>query len=208
MSGVNFNDTTVQASTTGGEGGTGIAEIFASANLGAFIAGNYYDAGLTCITGSTSATAQDRIELIPFYCHTTFSIDEIGLQCTTAVGGANAKVVIYSSDASGWPHEVLYESADLDSSSTGYIRVALTFTFTASTKYWVGHRASANGLAFRGIGNSDIRRLGRENATSTGIYYALRRTLTFATAATDPWVFTSTDLVTGSSTPAVIFKAS
>lgn len=206
MSGVNFNDTSTQASTSGGSSGQ--AEVFASANLGAFISGNYYDAGLTCVTGGTAGAAADRIELIPFYCHTTFAINEIGLQCTTAAASANAKVVIYSSDSNGWANALLYESANLDCSTTGFKSVVPTFTFTASTKYWIGYRSSSASLAFRSIANSDIRRLGRENATSTGIYFALRRTLTFATAATDPWSFTSTDLVTGNSTPAVIFKAS
>lgn len=67
-------------------------------------------------------------------------------------------------------------------------------TFTAGTIYWVGVRHSST-ATLRAIPIASCLPLGLLSNTATNPVTVLRRTLTYATAATTPWVFTNTDRV-------------
>ena len=184
----------------------GVISNFASPNAGGIVSGQYYDNAFQGTASSTLAGAANRMDLAPYYTSVTFAIDRIGVAVSTGVASAQAKVVIYSSDANGWPDALLYETAALDCSSTGIKEATLSFTFYSGTQYWVGVRHSST-ATLRTINVSSAKNLGLTSATASNYATILRRTLTFATAATDPWVFTNSDRVANVTPPSIRFRA-
>jgi len=164
-------------------------------NAGAFVVGNYYDNAFR-VTGSSSLLgAVNRMELYPFMVSTPLRIDQIGVECTTAVASATGKCLIYSAGADGWPDALVYETATpLDFSGTGYKSEAVNILFDRDRVYWVGIRHSST-ATLRAIATSGALSLGPAASTGATYYTVLRRTLAFATAAPDPWAFVSSDLV-------------
>jgi hypothetical protein len=91
----------------------------------------------------------------------------------------NARILIYS-DLNGIPTTKLYESANLDCSTTGQKTATTSFTFTAGTTYWLCTHFSgiANMTSFTPTGVITILISGTANIASY-IY-----TYTFGSAPT------------------------
>lgn len=179
---------------------------FASPNAGGVVVGQYYDNCFQGASTQTSAGAANRIELAPYFTSVNLPIDRIGVACTTAVAGALCKVVIYSADANGWPDALLYETGNLDCSTTGMKEEALSFTFLSGTMYWVGVRHSST-ATLRHIPSGVAVNLGLWSSTANTYNTVLRRTVTFANPAPDPWVFTNADRAANIHPPSIRFRA-
>lgn len=179
---------------------------FASPNAGGVVVGQYYDNSFQATASSTLAGAANRIDLAPYYTSVPLNIDRIGVAVSTGVASALAKVVIYSSDANGWPDTLLYESGNLDCATTGMKEATLTFSFASGVQYWVGVRHSST-ATLRTINVSSAVNLGLTSSTAANYATILRRTRTFATAATNPWVFTNSDRVANVTPPSIRFRA-
>lgn len=171
----------------------GVISNFASPNAGGIVTGNYYDQAFHSANASTTACVANRMELFPYYTSVPITIDQIGVACSTAVASSNAKVVIYDVDANGWPDNLLLESTNLDCSTTGYKSYSTSFTFNSGTMYWVGYRSSST-QTLRSIPATSSPNLGVNGSNGTNYFSALRRTVTFANAAPDPWTFSSSEL--------------
>lgn len=184
----------------------GTVSNFVSPNAGGIVAGQYYDNSFHGTASSTLIGAANRIELAPYYTSSSLAIDRIGTVVSTAVAASLIKVVIYSADANGWPDLLLYETGELSAATTGLKEETLAFTFLSGVQYWVGVRHSAT-ATLRCINVSSAVTLGLTSATSTSYATVLRRTLTFATAATSPWVFTNSDRVANVKPPSIRFRA-
>lgn len=83
-----------------------------------------------------------RLTLVPFIPAYTFTISEILMNCNILGVGALCRLLIYS-DNNGFPDAKLFESADLNLSTTGFKVATLTFTFNAGTTYWLGFHGGA-----------------------------------------------------------------
>ena len=93
-------------------------------------------------TTSGSAFTTNRLVLIPFFPANTFTISEILFNCQSPTAGSLARLLIYS-DNNGLPNAKLYESANLDCSSSGFKIALTTFTFNAGTTYWLAFHGGA-----------------------------------------------------------------
>ena len=179
---------------------------FASPNVGGVVTGFFYDNNPHGGVG-TLAGAANRVDMAPFYTSIPLSIDQLGVSCSTAVASSQVKVVIYSSDANGWPDTRLYETAALSTAATGYVFETLSFTFSSGVQYWLGVRHSSTAtlrtIAINSAWNLGLGSNGHSGTQST----VIRRTLTFATACTTPWAFTGTDLVSNVTPPSIRFRA-
>jgi hypothetical protein len=91
------------------------------------------------LTSSTSGNnfTLARLSLYPFFPANTFTISEILMSCNILAAGSLCRLLIYS-DNNGFPDAKLYESADLNLSTTGFKIATTTFTFNAGTTYWLG----------------------------------------------------------------------
>ena len=179
---------------------------FASPNAGGVIPGQFYDNSFQGTASALLSGAANRIDLAPYYTSQTFDIDQIGVSVSSAVAASTVKIVIYSADANGWPDIVLYESSPIDTSIINYRFEALTFTFNSGVQYWVGVRSSST-ASMRTINPSSAVNLGLTSSSATSYATILRRTLTYATAATSPWVFVNSDRVANISPPSIRFRA-
>lgn len=179
---------------------------FASPNAGGVVTGQYYDNSFQGAANATLAGAANRIDLAPYYTSVDLTIDQIGVAVSTAVASAQGKVVVYSADANGWADELLLETGVLDFGTTGYKSENVNLTFNRGTIYWLGVRHSST-ATLRSINVSSAVNLGLTSAIASNYATILRRTLTFATAATDPWVFTNTDRTANVAPPSIRFRA-
>lgn len=165
------------------------------------VTGRFYDGGAFAAT-TTIAGAANRCELYPVLFSGALSIDQIGVAVSTAVASAQAKVVVYSATAAGVPNALLFESAALDCATTGFKQVAASLSFAANTVYWLGVHHSSTATV-RGIPVAGLPSLGMAAGADTALGSILRRTVTFANAAPNPWNFVASEVVANGVAPAV-----
>lgn len=168
-------------------------------SVGGYVPGRYYDQSTTGASSGTQAYGAGRIEVSPFMVSRSLTIDQIGVQVTTASAG-QARAVIYGTGPDGWPDARLFQSAGLiDTGVTGYRAVSEAYTFEPNRLYWVGvHTSAAPVLAT--LSSGATKPFGLASATATGgSAYAtsLRQTVTFANGAPESWSFSSGHLQTG-----------
>ncbi len=146
----------------------------------------------------TLAGAADRMEIFPFSPRADITLDRLGINCTTAVPSALAKIVVYSSDANGRPDALIHESATIDCSTTGSKLVTVALTFYRGTVYWLGvrHSTTATLSAWASTATPD---LGGGGIVTTA-RKTLRRSLSFATAAPATWGYASGETNAGPAT--------
>ena len=96
------------------------------------------NAQITTSALSTTAQVANRMVFYPFIPANTFTCSNLFINVFSAVAGANAKILIYS-NVNGNPSSLLYESANLDCSTTGVKTATTSFTFNAGTIYWFAY---------------------------------------------------------------------
>ena len=94
-------------------------------------------------SGSLSSQAQtaNRLIVSPFIPAQTITCSSLFINVTTLLAGSNAQILIYS-NLNGKPDTKIYQSANLDCSTTGLKTAATTQTFEAGTTYWIGVHTS------------------------------------------------------------------
>jgi hypothetical protein len=178
---------------------------FASPNVGSYIAGSYYDAAFTGGNSSLLTGSADQIDLGPFYTSQAFTTDQIGVSVTTSEVGALGRVVVYSSDANGWPGVLIYYgSEDLLLSGTGYKFHSAPLSLEAGRQYWMGfHHSSV--AKIRGISTSSAKNLGIVNANSSAQFTILRKSIPYGSAPS-AWTFDANDRLGNTPPPSVRFR--
>jgi len=141
----------------------------------------------------------------PFIPKYDFSCDRIGINVTTAVASALAKVAIYDSDTDGRPNQRLTETGDLDCSTTGAKEATVSFDFKEGKQYWIVVRFNSTQAlsSYQPYTTPDL------DATSivTSQAKTLTRALTYATAAPASWSYVATEASTAGA-PCVWFRLS
>lgn len=158
-------------------------------------AGGFVPTTLCGAAPGTVAGAADRFDLFPWSPRADLSIDQLAINCTTAVASATAKIVVYSSDANGRPGTLLTETAALDLGTTGVKTAAWAATLRESETYWFGvrHSATATISAWAAQATPDL----PVAAVTTSAAKILRRTLAYATAAPSSYGFAIADVTAG-----------
>lgn len=176
--------------------------------FGAPVSGTFWENGMQNATAhGTLAGAANRIELSPVIFPVNFTVDQINARCTTGVAATNVKLVVYASGNDGYPAGLIKETASLSTATTNTTQSeAWSYTFLAGRIYWVGIRHSG-APTMRAIPVAGTPSLGIVDATATNHYTTLRRTLTYATAATDPWSFVAGDRTANVAPTAIRFRA-
>lgn len=164
---------------------------------GRYIATGPHGGTLTTVGGGAN-----RMEIAPWICPINITTDRLGLLVSTGVASANAKVIIYAADANGRPTTLLYESGDIDCSSITFASVAKAVTLTAGTLYYIGvrHSSTATLNAFQPY---MVPSLDWGTTPTASALKVFRRTLTYATAAPNPWGFDANEATAAS--PNAIF---
>jgi hypothetical protein len=92
-------------------------------------------------TLSSQAQTANRLIVSPFIPAQTITCSSLYINVVTLVAGSNAQILIYS-NLNGKPDTKLYQSANLDCSTTGIKTATTTQTFEAGTTYWIGVHTS------------------------------------------------------------------
>jgi hypothetical protein len=122
-------------------GGGGIHSLL-EPSTGFVVSGQLTAAGL----GSASMTA-NRMLLNPFIPAKTFTSSNLFIRVQGAIASSFAKILIYS-DLNGRPNTLLFESANLDCSTTGNKIATTSFTFSAGTTYWLAYWGNSTQQVF------------------------------------------------------------
>lgn len=190
LNGTPLTDSTFRGTNTGDQSG---------ANFHIRQPGLFIDTSLTS-SSTTIAGSADRVQMHMWVPDQDTTVDQVGVEVTTGLAGANTKVLAYEADSSGAPSALLFETANLDSAAAGYKFEARNYTFLRGKPYWMGVRTSGT-QTLRGTAGAGVRTIGR--AAATGLSAStLIRTLPFATAAGAWGTFSASQLAT--STPAVV----
>lgn len=141
-------------------------------------------AGGTTLT--TLAGAAGRIDIYPFLPRAHLSIDRLLINCTTAIAGALARIVIYSADAQGRPDALLLETEDIDLSTTGAKFAPVSLHLDQGRTIWLGLRHSSTAtLSAWALGATPD--LNGGTAPATTARKLLRRTVAWANPAPAVW---------------------
>jgi hypothetical protein len=126
------------------------------------------------------------MSFIPIIPKTTFTASNFAINVVIASAGSLAKILIYS-DLNGYPSSKLYESTNLDCSTTGLKTVtARSFVFDANTVYWIGTIHNQAGAQFTGFASGSCLPLGVSSPGSTMNYAVLTTNFTFVTPPPGP----------------------
>ncbi len=195
------------AATRGNTSLDGVLQFSAIDCVGGYVSGNYY--ANHKFTTTTSGGGTNLWVMVPMLWADDFTFSEWGVYCSSAIASNFKKLQLFDSDADGMPGNLLYESPDLNFSSTGYKFETLgsNITLTGGATYWSGIRM--NSIAqYYAQPASDNKCLGWSSATGTTPYYAVARTLAYATATPSTYNFVAADLFgTGTVAPSIRFKA-
>lgn len=165
------------------------------------ISGNFFNAGTNATGITTAAPGTDIFQLVPFIPTHDVTIDQFGINVTTAVAGSNAKLGIYTPSSDGWPDALVVESANLDCAATGFKSEAYSYTFKLGVLYWLFVRTSST-QSLNALQVNSVRGLPR-NSSTIAMGSCIRRTLAFASAAPDPFgAVVAADINSGTVTPA------
>ncbi len=166
-------------------------------------AGAIIDCVVNALSQTTQAGAANRMDFVPFIPAHDMTINQIGLEVTTAVASAQATIGIYADNGAGSPGALLYGTAGFNAGTTGVktenITIAATpatFTFTAGTVYWIAVLSSST-ATFRALGIGGMYSIGviasgahanLRRATLAGFLLPATAPVTTLTAATTPQV--------------------
>lgn len=149
------------------------------------------------LTATAATVAAGTIRLSPFVPASTFTVAELGiLTVGTTSGGTNAgRIVVYDSDAQGWPGTLL-RTVELTNMATAGGKsgvLASTLQLVAGRRYWLGvHSDFANTL--RLVSAQSTQHLGYISSADTATRFTVQRTLAFTSPPPASFSFTSADL--------------
>lgn len=96
-----------------------------------------------------------NLYLVPFIPNKTITSASLKINVVIAGVGAIARILVYS-DLNAFPRSVLYQSSNLDCSTTGIKSATTAFTFTAGTTYWLAVQVGASNITLNGITTSAL----------------------------------------------------
>lgn len=145
---------------------------------------------------SGSNTATNTIRLYAFSPAKDVTVDGVAIIVASGSAGNNVKAVVYASDSNGRPDALLAESGNMATDSMGTKTASITsLSLVAGNTYWVGIRATAT-ISIQALASSGVPDI-NGGSPAASLRKTLARTLTYATAAPDPWVWSSAEIGAG-----------
>lgn len=144
----------VAVSNIGGGGG-GASGIHTMLLGGGSLFGGVETSNMISSANLSSYTCQaNQIIYFPYIPNNTFTSTTLSFNVASANAGANCRLLIYSHNAINAPKDKLYESTDIDLSTTGSKTISTTFSFTKGTIYWFGIYSNIFGPNISGMNNN------------------------------------------------------
>jgi len=119
---------------------------------GSFMGGIYTSNRLYGGSNYNLSTYANNVIYVPFIPNKTFTTTNLNFFCLTGSAGDENKICIYSHDGVNMPQTLLYESADIDMSTSGIKTVNVTRTWTKGEIYWFAICQKTGGAKIMGMG--------------------------------------------------------
>lgn len=104
-------------------------------------------------TGSYTTQANQMI-YTPYIPNNNITSTTLAFNVTNALASSKAKLYIYSHNGVNSPQTMLYESTEIDLSTSGMKTITTSFSFTKGTIYWFGIYSNLFGSAISGMTTS------------------------------------------------------
>lgn len=137
---------------------------------------------------STAAQTANQIRLMPFFVNKLVTVTNLNVLISTLVAASLFKLVIYDSDNSGFPNNLLYASPDLSGATATTVTTtpsAGSVFFLPNKRYWLGHHCSA-AIGFRGPAVAGCYNLGYTGGGTT-FNVGVQQTVTYASGPPSTW---------------------
>jgi hypothetical protein len=154
-------------STSGGNGLQGVHSVMPLAS------GDATTFTVTSPNWSGTNFTNSRLVLVPYIPAQTINSDALQYFVNINVAGSLCRLLIYS-DLNGNPDTKLYESSDIDCSTTGLKTVLNSFTFNAGTRYWIafhGGSIASGTINVTGAGMMPIKSSSSSTPQTFTFYY-------------------------------------
>jgi len=165
--------------------------------FGASLSGRVITQAIRTTRTTFTASAANRVDLVPFLSAVNVVVDQISVEVTTAVGG-DIKVGVYSTDPTDptVAPVLVYESGSVADTPNGLkdFTPPSPITFTGNTLYWWFCRTSAI-PTMRVLAADTTLGWPRGVAINNRGFQLLRGTLTYGTAMPDPYNLTLTETI-------------
>lgn len=136
-----------------------------------------------------------------------FTASDVAINVVTAgAAGSLAKITIYDTDADGKPNALLLTTGTMDCASTGVKTVACAQSFTGGRQYVIGVRASTTTtFAVSGWDRPVVPIINGGASPVVSTRNTISRSATFASDTQDPWVWSPSEISSGTA-PYMAFK--
>ena len=178
--------------------GSGIAPPAQGLQAGRYVAGRYYDNSLCGVNNSViyyTSTANGVLRS-PFTSSKSFTIDQLGLFHNTTSGSIKF-AILSANPVTGWPDQVLWESASQVVTSSGFKAATISpaITLSSNTTYWLQVNNSASCTIAMLVSGFPVFSALTTNGGQNAWHGMLRTTATFADPTTAAYVGNTDPLV-------------
>lgn len=139
---------------------------------GSFMGGLYTSNKLFGGSNYNLNTYANNVLYVPFIPNNTFTSTTLNFTCLTGSAGDEHRICIYSHDGINMPQTLLYESADIDMSTSGTKTVNVTRNWVKGEVYWFAFCQKTGGANIMGMGggNADSLIIGLINTNYFTMY--------------------------------------
>jgi hypothetical protein len=133
------------------------------------VVGRNYSPMINAISGTTTAAARlNGIILVPFLPLNTLIANSFSINVTTTAASSLAKILVFD-NVSGNPKNKLFESVNLDCSTSGIKTVSgSNFSFLKGNTYWIGTISNQVGAVYTGVIATSMLPISCNSSTFTG----------------------------------------
>jgi hypothetical protein len=197
VSGTNIK--TINGSSVLGSGNLSISGgLQGISNIVPIVSGDIISPAIICTANTNATSVANRMTFVPFIVANDLTISNLFFSVNAAGIGANGRILIYS-DLNGKPYSKLYESSNLDCSTTGSKTTLTSFTFNAGTIYWICFHCGTVTFTVYSYQNTGLYAIKSTGASQVfGYYYS-------ATIGSAPATITSGLVNNGLTTTPAIF---
>jgi hypothetical protein len=99
--------------------------------------------------GGTQATGLNKLRLTPYYLDIPLVATGMRIEITTAAASSKARMGLYEVKTNGLPGNLIFETADVDTSTTGFKTGTATAKFIPAGVYWSACAGDNSSVVFR-----------------------------------------------------------
>lgn len=160
------------------------------------ISGMYFQTSFTGESLSESSLSIGKVSFMPFMMNRSVTIDQFGVEVTSASSGNTVNAAIYNSDSNGLPSTVLDSTGDQSATTTGFKYKSSVITLTAGVQYWLAVKASAAVLV-KSQSAFAFQPIGKTSATDSTQRVRLDKTHTYTDPFPENVTFSTSELESG-----------